>query len=216
MVYRPVAALRHAPKQQRGERKVDQILRSAEVVFAEVGYERATTNAVAAHAGVAIGSLYQFFASKDSILEAMAQAYLDQTQAAMLNMLDIDGEIRLEDLLTGLLETLVRLQDQRPYFLQCLGQQHTYAVLQDSVIELRAAVTGHVVELLRRQGCSGDAAFMYRRAQMCVYTVSALLPLALEAPVRQRAAVIAEIVTMLERYLQPELLPTNQPMRASE
>ncbi len=205
MVYREVAALRRAPKQQRGERKVEQILRSAEIVFAEVGYEHATTNAVAAHAAVSIGSLYQFFASKDAILESMAQRYLDQTRSVLL-ALDPGDDFDLSKLLTDLIETLVKLQDQRPYFLQCLAQNRAYAVLQGSVAKLNEVVIAHVSALLKRISRPAEAADLERRASLCVHTVSALLPLALVARGKQRRQMIKEIVTLLERYIEPELM----------
>lgn len=205
MAYQPVTALRHAPKQVRGERKVDKILRSAEIVFAEVGYEHATTNAVAKHAGISIGSLYQFFSSKDAILEAMAQRYLDQTRVELLALLDADEIVELPAMLTGLVETMVHLQLQRPYFLQCLNQNRTYSAIQGSVAELNAVIADHVVSLLGRLSKPLNADDEQRRATICVYSVSALLPLAIEAKGRARTKTIAEIVTLLVRYLTPEL-----------
>jgi len=206
MVYRPVAALRHVPRQNRGERKVEKILRSAEVVFAEVGYEHATTNAVAAHAGVSIGSLYQFFASKDKILEAMATRYLDQTRVALVRALDPERNIGLTELLTDLLETLLKLQEQRPFFLQCLAQNRAYAVLAGPVAELNEAVIDYVVALLKRKSGSDDSGNLRLRASVCVYTVSALLPYALSTKGAERRRVIGEIVKLLDRYLKPELI----------
>ena len=205
MDYRPVTALRHVPKQHRGERKVEKLLRSAEMVFAEVGYENATTNLIAAQAGVPIGSLYQFFASKDAILEAVAQRYLDQTRAALVQALETGEEVALPELLADLVETLVKLQEQRPYFLQCLAQNRAYAVLRGSVQELHEVVTQHVARLLQRISASSETVDVLRRATVCVHTVSALLPLALDARGRERAKMIQEIVTLLHRYLEPEL-----------
>jgi AcrR family transcriptional regulator len=207
MEFQTATALRHKPKQPRGQRKVEQILRSAEAVFAEVGYEQATTNAVANHAHVSIGSLYQFFAGKDAILEAMAQGYLDQMQSALVRMLETNEDRPLRPMLTELIETLVKLQSQRPFFLQCLGQSHAYTALEGSVKELNTVVTRHVVGLLKRISAPADEATLERRAQVCVRTVSSLLPLALAARGKRRASIIDETVTLLQRYLEPELLP---------
>jgi AcrR family transcriptional regulator len=48
-----------------------------------VGYEAATTNAIAARAGVSIGSLYQFFPNKEAILDALVERYLDELQRVL-------------------------------------------------------------------------------------------------------------------------------------
>ncbi|MGH3836911.1 MAG: TetR/AcrR family transcriptional regulator, partial [Pseudonocardiaceae bacterium] len=68
--------LRRQPTQERGRRRVDQILTAAAAEFARVGYSEATTNAIAARAGVSIGSLYQFFPHKRALLQALAQNHL--------------------------------------------------------------------------------------------------------------------------------------------
>ena len=54
---------RRVPQQARSRERYNLILDSAARLFAEVGYEAATTNAIADVAGVSIGSLYQYFFS---------------------------------------------------------------------------------------------------------------------------------------------------------
>lgn len=67
--------MRRSPQQARGQRRVSQILDAAAEVFAESGYEAATTNAIAIRANTSIGSLYQFFPNKQAILTALAARY---------------------------------------------------------------------------------------------------------------------------------------------
>src|SRR5258707_6338446 len=72
-------------RQARGQQRIELILDIAAQVFAEVGFEAATTNAIAARAGMSPGSLYQFFPNKDAIAEALAARFGDRlrsTQAA--------------------------------------------------------------------------------------------------------------------------------------
>jgi AcrR family transcriptional regulator len=52
----------------------------AEELFAGEGYAATTTNAIAARAGVPIGSLYQFFPDKTSILQALALRYAEKAR----------------------------------------------------------------------------------------------------------------------------------------
>jgi AcrR family transcriptional regulator len=65
------------PQQARSRERYDLILDSAARLFAEVGYEAATTNAIAKEADVPIGSLYQYFSGKEDILHALADRYLE-------------------------------------------------------------------------------------------------------------------------------------------
>jgi AcrR family transcriptional regulator len=206
MEYRAEVALRHVPKQSRGERKVDQLLRSAEEVFAEVGYEHATTNAVALHAGVSIGSLYQFFSGKDALLEAMAERYLNQTREALAILLDPKRKVSVHEILAELIDKLVKLQEQRPYFLQCLGQNHTYPVLNHAVAKLNLEIVDEVSELLMRNAYLREPKDAKRQALICVYTVGALLPLALREKGKNRERMIDETVLLLERYITPDMI----------
>lgn len=199
-------ALRHVPKQQRSQRRVDQILHSAEAVFAEVGYDHATTNAVAVRAGISIGSLYQFFESKEAILEAMGQRYLQITQDAMVRMIDQPDVTDTRDLLKSLLETMVKLQEQRPYFLQCLGSRNAYEALTRSVNQVDATVTAHVRLLLERISTISDPKELDRKAVVCVRLFSSLLPLALTTKGKERQIMIQEMVAVIERYLAPVMV----------
>ena len=67
--------LRRQPRQARSQERVRRILEAAEALFLAGGVGSTTTNAIAARAGVPIGSLYQFFPDKAAILRSLAQRY---------------------------------------------------------------------------------------------------------------------------------------------
>jgi AcrR family transcriptional regulator len=62
------------PRRQRGKDRVAALLAAAVEVFAEKGYEAATMTEIAVRAGASIGSLYQFFATKDVLAAALHEA----------------------------------------------------------------------------------------------------------------------------------------------
>lgn len=64
---------RRTPRQGRAEATVNAILEAAFQLLEADGVEALTTNHVAARAGVSIGTLYQYFGSKQDILAALAQ-----------------------------------------------------------------------------------------------------------------------------------------------
>src|SRR5260370_37048426 len=64
--------------QERGEKRVTDLLAAAEQLFASSGYEATTMNAIASLAGASIGSLYQFFPNKESVGSALLNRYVDE------------------------------------------------------------------------------------------------------------------------------------------
>lgn len=62
---------RRKPKQERSKQLVADILEAAAQVLSEYGFENASTNKIAKRAGVSIGSLYQYFPDKESLVAAL-------------------------------------------------------------------------------------------------------------------------------------------------
>ena len=65
--------MRRTPVQERSAVRVQGMLDAAAALLDEVGPEGTTTTAVAARAQVSVGSLYQFFPDRASVLQALAQ-----------------------------------------------------------------------------------------------------------------------------------------------
>jgi AcrR family transcriptional regulator len=78
MASRPVRAnSRKKPQQERSIAMVATLLEAATRVFVKEGYAKATTNRIAKAAGVSVGSLYQYFPSKDAIAVELLRRYRD-------------------------------------------------------------------------------------------------------------------------------------------
>lgn len=110
----PGGAARRQPRQERSRATVEDILQAAAEVFGKLGYAGATTNKIAERAGVSIGSLYQYFASKDDILGALlAQHHRDVRTAIDAAALELaDREVPLSRGLRGLLEGLLAVHGE--------------------------------------------------------------------------------------------------------
>lgn len=66
---------RKTPRQQRSRQTVDTLLEAAAQVFTREG-AAATTNRIAERAGLSIGTLYQYFPNKESMLHALAERHV--------------------------------------------------------------------------------------------------------------------------------------------
>ena len=96
-----MSALRKQPVQPRARVTIEQIVEAAAQLIEERGLPGYNTNAVAARAGVSIGSLYQYFPGKDAIMVALARR---ETAA-------LRGDITAARLDVGSREALIRLID---------------------------------------------------------------------------------------------------------
>ncbi len=67
----PIEAAVHRAARRRPDDRPEEILRAAERIFSQHGYERATTRQIAAAAGVSEGTLYNYFSSKQEMLKAL-------------------------------------------------------------------------------------------------------------------------------------------------
>ena len=126
--------MRRQPKQERSQQRVDHLLNAAAQVFEEVGYATATTNAIAAHAGMSIGSLYQFFPNKEAIMDALLKRYLDELQQVVFVR---EENLPITILLDRVLDRLARFHEShagfRSLFLDANIEHRIHSVLVQSI-----------------------------------------------------------------------------------
>ena len=81
---------RKSPRQDRSKATVDAIIQAMTRVLIKEGWDAASTNRVAIEAGVSVGSLYQYFPSKEAlvlaVMERHALAMTERLQERMLQL----------------------------------------------------------------------------------------------------------------------------------
>ncbi|SDC78629.1 TetR/AcrR family transcriptional regulator [Actinokineospora iranica] len=80
--------LRRQPVQQRSAKRVQKMLEACAELVDELGYDGVTTTLIAERAGVAVGSLYQFFPDKRAVVQALTQRNLDHFMTEIARRLD--------------------------------------------------------------------------------------------------------------------------------
>lgn len=74
---------RKSPVQARSSASVEAICEATIQVLLAVGKERLTTTKVAARAGVSVGTLYQYFPNKSSLLQAALRKHMEEVTRAI-------------------------------------------------------------------------------------------------------------------------------------
>jgi AcrR family transcriptional regulator len=71
------------PRQRRARATVEAIVEAAARILVERGWAGFNTNAIAARAGVSVGSLYEYFPDKEALLERLLHRHLTDAEAQL-------------------------------------------------------------------------------------------------------------------------------------
>ena len=105
---------RRLPKQERSKAKFQRILNSATKLMAEHGVEGISTQQVAEHANVAIGTLYQFFPNMEAIKRTLIEHVIEQLYDNFKEALTNAANKELNQLGDLLIDTMLNFYGQRP------------------------------------------------------------------------------------------------------
>jgi len=192
--------MRRTPQQARGQRRVSKILDAAAEVFAENGYEAATTNAIAIRANTSIGSLYQFFPNKFAILNALAKRYQVKLNGFLSDTRESDLD-SLQMLLTRLIDRTADYYAANPAF-----QPMFYASQSSDALSIVADETGKIligrvrhIFVKTNPSLSSEQREFY--AIFIVFLLRALIPLCKSGDAAQRERVLGQVKRMVFAYL---------------
>lgn len=99
------------------------ILEATARVLVAHGFERTTTNRVAEAAGVSVGSLYQYFPSKEGLVAAVVAQHIDQMRALVARGLEEARDLPLAAAARALIELLVEAHAVDPALHRVLAEE---------------------------------------------------------------------------------------------
>ncbi|NGX07746.1 TetR family transcriptional regulator [Mycobacteroides franklinii] len=193
---------RKQPRQQRSEDTRNRILNAAVEVFGQYGYVRGTTNRIAQWADISVGSLYQYYPNKDSIVVELAARHLDGGLAAAKEHHRYGAPESAEDLMRSIVAAAIDNHRDDPQFLRVLIEQGPRSSeLIARAAELRQTAIEDMRQLLAK--CTDvHVANKHAAAQLVVTTVELVVHHMLAAPGPIEIGDFeSELVAMLSRYL---------------
>jgi AcrR family transcriptional regulator len=95
------------PRQERSRETVEAILVAATQILVRNGYTRTTTNQIAETAGVSVGSLYQYFPSKDAIAVELLRRNRERLSARIAACVAEASETTFYGVVHALVSTLL-------------------------------------------------------------------------------------------------------------
>ncbi|MFH8618530.1 TetR family transcriptional regulator [Streptomyces sp. NPDC017979] len=197
------AHLRREPVQQRSARRLARILDACAELLDETGYEALSTRAVAARAGVPIGSVYRFFGNKRALAHALAARNLDRyaarvdERAAALSPGDWSG------LLDAVLDEYLAMKRTVPGFsLVDFGQQIPVGARPSGA---DSAVADRLADLVAARLGRGADVELRRAVLVAVEAADAVLQLAFRVADSGDEEIVAQARVMLRAYLSEVL-----------
>jgi AcrR family transcriptional regulator len=101
------------PKRERGKLRVAALLNAGVELFSKKGYEATTMTEIAQLAGASIGSLYQFFPSKEALAEALFNRYAERWAEMLDDVARRAPTASAADLADMLVDTILAVRKER-------------------------------------------------------------------------------------------------------
>jgi AcrR family transcriptional regulator len=195
---------RKAPRQERSRATIDAILTATARILVQEGFDHASTNRVAQAAGVSIGSLYQYFPSKEALVAALAERHMDEMLGVVVAAFERIGALPLGQATREMVSLLLGAHAIDPRLHQVLTEQVPRLGRMDRVHDIERTVTAMVRRYLEAHRDELRVTDLDLAAFLVVQTVEALTHGALIHGTRiSDAALVDEITTLVVRYLAP-------------
>ncbi len=187
--------LKKQPKQARSRVMIETLLQATTRIIRREGLAHLTTNRVAEVAGVSVGSLYQYFPNKESLLDTLREQY---DARFMKRMVHAYGELAgrsLRDGLRGFVRFIIDIHREDPQLHNALapeipGDQHRF------VLEMVRETLEQRQDEIRRPDLEVASYIAVEVGETLVHNTAVHAPERLEDP-----RFLEEVCDLLERYL---------------
>ncbi len=197
---------RRKPVQDRSRATVERVLAAAAAVVEDGGVAAGTTDRIAERAGVSVGTLYQYFPSKEAILTALLEAELAQTTRRLQAWVGsaLANRPWLRDALADLAGEVLAQRASRPRLRSLLLEEAVHSdALRERVLAAEAeagrTLAGWLAAVpgVRRAEPERGAYFLIHTIQALAHRYEAHR----DEDRLERAAFVDELVDLLEAYL---------------
>jgi AcrR family transcriptional regulator len=188
---------RRVPQRQRGRERVAALLEAAAACFVEKGYEATTMTEVAARAGASIGSLYQFFPTKEVLAQALIEQYVQAVYDALKKLAERAAQWDTEELAQRLCDFLVAFRKRHPSFVVL----ESTSVSAADGMTIRRRVRSELQALLAHRAPHRSSDEMHAAAVVVQQMMKAAIAIQAEPGMPGRQAALAQLQHAMQLYL---------------
>jgi len=193
------------PRQERGQKRIDEILDAAAGLVEEMGPEAVTVQAISARAGASKGSMYHFFPDRESVLEALVERHVDALRARLEDERGARAEAAARsasEAVRAFLEPVDAYVQRHPDLTRILREPASLRRLASQRGTLAALVEAHAAWMLRLRQPGLGADTVARAAATMLAIVSGMRSERVLAAAGSPDAVAREMRRVLGAYVE--------------
>jgi len=120
---KPPTTPRKNASQERSRATVDALIEATARILVREGFEKTSTNRIAEVAGVSVGSLYQYFPSKEALVAAVIHRHQEETMAIVRTTLCEIADMPIEKAVRRLVTVAIDAHRINPKLHRVLAEQ---------------------------------------------------------------------------------------------
>jgi AcrR family transcriptional regulator len=182
--------------------RVKRMLDACAQLVDEVGYEAFTTTLLAERAGVAIGSVYQFFPDKRAIVQALTLRNMESYLDRLAGRLGGGGLAHWWDGVDAAIDEYIEMHRTVQGFRTLHFGDVVDVHLLDEERDNNAVIAGQLSRVLVEQFHVVESARLRFSLEIAVETADALIKMAFRRDPDGDGAVLAEAKALIREYLQ--------------
>lgn len=117
---------RKTPMQRRARETVDAILEATARILVKHGWAHTNTNAIAEKAGVSVGTLYQYFPNKESLIVALNERHAGRAHAALVMQMERCAGKPLYESVAAMVHAVIEVHMENPELERMLETELSY------------------------------------------------------------------------------------------
>ncbi len=196
------AAAPRAPRRARGQLRVEALLTAAAEVFAAKGFDAATMTEIAAQSESSIGSLYQFFRTKEAVADALMGLQVDDLWKRLDALEARAARLRTTELGAALSVCFVDFRAGHPSFATLLERPGPPSPL---IAGVRRTVRERVEGILAAHAPQADRKLLHAMAPVVQHAMKTAVQLGGDLEGAELKAAARELEAMLAGYLVQRL-----------
>lgn len=116
-------SLRKEPNQERAISTMEDIFKATAHILEKDGFEKTSTNKIAEKAGVSIGSLYQYFPTKDAIVSKLMERFVNREMEMFTAVVAEKKAANLEQTIRAIIQSMLESKINNKRFTKIFAQK---------------------------------------------------------------------------------------------